>query len=161
MQQLFRLCLIQHRRRSINTEEFLLFFKSSWCKIAIARQGIESILSPKQQRRPSLLCRNPSSMALHNQWYFVSRNIDDVGLLIGNQLNCTCNEQYVLNNLTAIGLQVKAVQNSEINDDICFNYNSHTSSICLKVLSGKAKDRNNHSSKRKQEGKARLKKRFF
>ena len=31
---------------------FILSFKSSGRKIAIARQGIESILSPKQQRRP-------------------------------------------------------------------------------------------------------------
>ena len=30
----------------------IFFFKSSWCKIAIVPQGIESIPSPKQQRRP-------------------------------------------------------------------------------------------------------------
>ena len=91
--------------------------------------------------------------------YFFFRNIDDIGLLIGNQLNC--NDQYVLNNLTAIGLQVKAVLKSEINNDICFNFNSPTSSICLKVLNGKENDRNgftkNRSSKRKQEGSTRVK----
>ena len=32
--------------------QFILFFKSSQCKTAIARQGIEQILSPKQQQRP-------------------------------------------------------------------------------------------------------------
>ena len=35
-----------------NRIELILFFKSSWCKTAIARKGIESILSQKQQRRP-------------------------------------------------------------------------------------------------------------
>ena len=42
----------KHPFRQVLIFLIILFFKSSWCKIAIVQQGIELILSPEQQRRP-------------------------------------------------------------------------------------------------------------
>ena len=48
------------------TDEFILFFKSSWCKTASAARNLINSVPPKQRMRrplPALLfCINPSSM---------------------------------------------------------------------------------------------------
>ena len=42
----------QHPILQLVRVQISLFFRSSWCKTAKARQGIEAILYPKHQRRP-------------------------------------------------------------------------------------------------------------
>jgi hypothetical protein len=62
---------------------------------------------------------------------FLSRNLDDLGFLLGNQLDsCQPNNTYIFGRQTSVGLQMSTVPKAESHTDICFYFDHGSVSIC-------------------------------